>query len=203
MANTVQGLVSDLRREAIAGGTRTTFHVHAADGNETHVETRLDFPYKNGDQVRATGELNSDLVLMAVSIAPVAVMPPLPRHFPWKWVISAVALIAIAFLVKSMLSKGSTLTVTANNCGKAAPNAQIRLTSPNGVSTPCTADASSKCVFRELKAGTYTILASVERSQRVVVDGKNDLSIAVNLTSPMYCIGIIQPRPPSKLIQKQ
>jgi hypothetical protein len=194
--NTIQGRVSDLRRQTIEGGTRTTFRLHAADGNETQVETRLDFPYKNGDQVQATGEVNSDLVLMAVSFAPVAVMPPLPKHFPWKWVIAACVLLAIAFVVKSYLKKGSTLTVIANNCGKPAPNAAIRLVAPNGVSTPCTTNADSKCIFRGLTAGTYVIPASVEHMQQVTVDGKHDLTINVNLTAPMFCLGILPHFPP-------
>src|SRR5262245_38609087 len=77
--NAVQGSISGIRTQSREGGSATSFRLHAAEGRETQVEATLHFPWREGDLVCVTGEVNSDLVLIASTIEPVS-KPAEPVH---------------------------------------------------------------------------------------------------------------------------
>ena len=192
--NTIQGAVSDIQRQTLAGGTRVNFRLHSANGKDTAVETLLDFPYTDADVVQVSGEFNSDLVLLASVISPVSRPAPVVRKpIPWLWIGLAAALLILVVVVIGMLSgsRGSTVTIVAERCGTPAPGAVIHLVGPDGVSTPaCSANASAQCVFRGLKKGSYDIIVgTVAMGKTAALDGKHDLTkpIPVNTISILLC----------------
>lgn len=196
--NTVEGTVSDIRRQAVDGGSRTSFRLHSADGTETQVETRLDFPYNNGDVVRASGEIDSDLILAAASIAQVRQTSP-SKPFPWLWALAAFALLAVGYvgyrLLSGSSSPGSTLTVTAMNCGKVSAGSKLTLRRPNGTTTLCNGTAANgTCEFPTLPKGAYTV-SRANVSLPVIMDGKTPQSVTFVIEPPMGpgCFIIVHP----------
>jgi len=197
--NIVQGIISDIRRQPVEGGTRTKFRLRSADGKETQVETRLDVPYNNGDVVQASGEIDSDLVLTAISIAHVLqASPPAPKPVPWLWVGVGCALLVIGVVVYRMssgsppkvtspaggTSGGSTLTVTAKACGKSLPNVELTLTGPTGATTSCRTGPQGSCEFPGLAKGTSQVtFGSITES--VKLDGSSPKS--VQISEPQKC----------------
>lgn len=197
---TVQGRISDIQRQSVGGGTRTKFRLHSSDGKETSVETQLDFPYRGGDTVQVSGEIDSDLVLTAMSISSVSqpAPPTPPKPFPWIWVIAACALLIVGFAVKSWMSGGSgssggtssggtssggtsggsTLTVMVRCLGKPVADYWVGV----GTTLPKKyTNAEGECVFTGLQKGTYQVTAQNDKGREVSLDGSSPESIAFSV----------------------
>ena len=182
--NTVQGSISDIRRQPAEGGTNTTFKLHSADGKETPVETRLGFPYNNGDVVQASGDMTTDLVLTAISISRVV---QASKPFPWLWVALACALLVIGVLAYRMSSgnssAGSTLTVHVLDCRK-QPVANVWVGVGSTLPKEFT-NSQGECAFSGLRKGRYPVLAEGSKTLDVVLDGSSpkSLTFRVNCTA--------------------
>jgi hypothetical protein len=90
--NSVKGSIFAIHHQILDGGARTSFRLRSESGQETLAETPLDFPWREGDMVQASGEVNSDLVLIAVSIAPLASLPPpeKPKLYKVRAILAAI-----------------------------------------------------------------------------------------------------------------
>jgi len=196
---TIEGSISDIQRQPVEGGTRTMFRLRSADGKGTQVETRLDVPYNNGDVVQASGEINSDLVLTAISIMKVRqALPPQPKPFPWLWVALGGALIVIGVMAYRMSSGspsgGSTLTVTAMDCGKSVSGASLTLTGPTGYPTPISTGKDGSHEFSGLAKGSYQITFG-KINESFELDGSSPKSVKIAQKAGPSCFGSSTPVP--------
>jgi hypothetical protein len=199
--DTVQGRISKIQRQLSDGGTRTTFRLHSTDGKETEVETKLDFPYTNGDVIEARGTFNSEGFLGAVEIVPKTVPRPAPprqeKPFPWLWVIVGCGLLLLIVAGLAWLwPRGSTLTVTVTRCGKPLQGATLTLAGPKG--NTCIVPANGICAFSGLPAGNYTI-ASGGATRPITVAAKS--SPSVNFPIVTLCPGFKVPSPAPHVYQ--
>jgi hypothetical protein len=118
--NSLQGNISNIRRRPLEGGVMTTFSLRSADGKEWQVETRLDFPLREGDLVQVSGEVNSDLVLTANSITPVASQPVSPTLKPKLYILRTIVAVLLAMIPGAFLGgavAANTISPTATITG--------------------------------------------------------------------------------------